>query len=252
MSLNVVSEELNNLPPVVASDILSEVTHEDNPEPIEYYDEDVVVPDQETLELIEDVTKNAEEFKATHKKLKKLVDPHKIAALKVRFGVSQGVRGHSLLIGKMPMNWEDFVRFFYDCTPRHLNRLLNIEDEKPTNVRQPDPAKSRNYQLGYDSAEAKFEDWKRKQLAAGIVFKSDCALPKSTPVATPAFDKQDPYAYWEQFREEPETLSGELVAMLSELGLDYQQMLKVVELMKKEAKAQAGQPNTKGKAATAA
>jgi hypothetical protein len=51
-------------------------------------------------------------------------------------------------------------------------------------------------------------------------------------------DSKDPYAYFEQFKDEPQTMASELAAMLLEFRLDEQQTTTVLDLLKKQLKAQ--------------
>lgn len=222
--------------------------HDDDPD-----DTTLVVPDDDTKKLLAKCAVHGVRFRSISKEIDAMRPD--ILALKQKFGVKQGYIGKRLVIDERnSMVWNEYCLYVFGVTAGQMNRLLNASDDKADNVVPPDPRQSKNYKLGLQDAQGAHAVWKRKQLAAGTIFKSDCALPASVPETKPAFDKPDPYAYWEQFREEPETLSGELVAMLVELGLDYQQMLRVAELMKKQAKAQVGQAQDtkKTKAAKAA
>jgi hypothetical protein len=51
-------------------------------------------------------------------------------------------------------------------------------------------------------------------------------------------DSKDPYAYFEQFKDEPQTMASELAAMLLEFHLDEQQTTSLLDLLKKQLKAQ--------------
>jgi hypothetical protein len=49
---------------------------------------------------------------------------------------------------------------------------------------------------------------------------------------------KDPYAYYEQFKDEPQTMASELAAMLLEFRMDEQQTTTLLDLLKKQLKAQ--------------
>ena len=51
-------------------------------------------------------------------------------------------------------------------------------------------------------------------------------------------DAGDPYFYFHQFRDEPQTMASELAAMLLGFNLDEQQTVTLLDLLKKELKAQ--------------
>jgi hypothetical protein len=60
-----------------------------------------------------------------------------------------------------------------------------------------------------------------------------------TRCAQPArLDSKDPYAYFEQFGDEPQTMASELAAMLLEFRMDEQQTSALLDLLKKELRAQ--------------
>jgi len=60
----------------------------------------------------------------------------------------------------------------------------------------------------------------------------------------PHFDKKDPYAYFEQFREEPQTMGDEISAMLIEFKLDQQQIKEVLRYAEMNAKRTLNQMQT--------
>lgn len=57
--------------------------------------------------------------------------------------------------------------------------------------------------------------------------------PKPTPL-----DVKDPYFHFHQFKDEPQTMASELAAMLLEFHMDEQQTTTLLDLVKKQLKAQ--------------
>ena len=53
----------------------------------------------------------------------------------------------------------------------------------------------------------------------------------------PRFDTKDPYAYFEQFKSELQTMGDEISSMLIEFGLDLYQIKDVLRYAEKDAKA---------------
>jgi hypothetical protein len=130
----VCEDELDGL----TSENFSEV-EPDEPETekqVEDFPEGAKFPDEETVNLIACVIKLADDFKPAHTKLKNIIEANrvKILLLKDKFGVRKGWAGHHLLVGrsgkKTPMLWADFVLFYFDVTPKRINQLLDVEDEK--------------------------------------------------------------------------------------------------------------------------
>jgi hypothetical protein len=191
---------------------------------------DFEVPtDEVTIALIKKCNEHGKAFK----KVKDIVDEMRadIIALKDKFGVRRGVCGKRLVIGEHAMLWSEYLQTYFGCTSQYMNRILNISDQ-PLHKAQPNPRESENYKLGIQEATQKHEDWKRAQLAVGTVFKRDTGIPRTE------FTAVDPYVYWHQFASEPQTLASELVAMFIELKMDAQQINQVIDLLKKETKAQ--------------
>ena len=56
----------------------------------------------------------------------------------------------------------------------------------------------------------------------------------------PHYERKDPYAYFEQFKSEPQMLGDELAAMLIEFGLDLYQIKDVLRYAEKDAKLTLG------------
>lgn len=124
--------------------------------------EETLVPDAETKALIADVIAAADEFRPVHQKLKDVVEKHrtKIVLLKDKFGVRQGTRGCPVLVCETPMYWEDFVVHYFDVTPRRLNQLLDVKDDKDTRgivTQTPDEEKPL-YKKGFRAGLQKSED----------------------------------------------------------------------------------------------
>ena len=200
------------------------------------------IPDDDTKKLLAKCADHGVRFRSISKEIDSMRSD--ILGLKAKFGVKQGYCGKRLVIdGVNAMLWSEYCQHIFGVSAGQMNRLLNATDEKAVDTMPPDPRESKNYKLGLRDAEEKYDLWKRKQLAAGTIFKADCALPDQLPetkpvsVASPV-NRDDPHAYWRQFREEPQTMASELVAMLAEVGMDYQTILQVVEAVKKQAKTQ--------------
>jgi hypothetical protein len=138
------------------SEKISEVDDMDFPE-------GTTVPDKETLTLIADVIAAADEFRPVHQKLKDVVSAHrtKITLLKSKFGIRMGHAGHRVVVGNSAMMWEEFVTHYFGVTPRRLNQLLDVKDDKSdlTIVQTPDEEKSL-FKKGVATAERKHEDYR--------------------------------------------------------------------------------------------
>lgn len=156
-AMGICADELDGL----TSEIISEV-EPDEPETEgepEVLPEGTAEPDEETAHLIADVIKVADEFRPAHTKLKKIIEANrvKIVLLKNKFGVKKGSAGHHLLIGakgkKTPMLWEGFVIFYFDVTPKRINQLLDVDDEKDgKTIVKPAEHEKPLYKKGYAAA----------------------------------------------------------------------------------------------------
>jgi hypothetical protein len=164
-------------------------------------------PSPETKALIKTVLDVGKEWQSKRKTVKDYFEQHKLEVLKLRneFGVKKGTKGKMLYVPQPDgtteaMYWSDFVSLAFDVGERHINRLLGIPVESPD---PPDPAKSKNYKLGFVAGQ---EAAMRGQVQAPAV---------AQPIST--LDKADPYAYFEQLKDEKQTFAFELAAMVVEM-----------------------------------
>ena len=80
-----------------------------------------------------------------------------------------------------------------------------------------------------------------KYVALEIYTPEDLPLRRIEAIGdNPHYDRKDPYAYFEQFKSEPQTLGDELAAMLIEFGLDLYQIKDVLRYAEKDAKLTLG------------
>jgi hypothetical protein len=137
----------------------SGTTLEEISEAEENLPEETERPNKETSDLIAVVIRVADEFRPCHTKLGIIIDEHraKIVALKRKFGVHRGSRGHRLLIPKdgknVPLYWDDFVVFHFGVTSRRLNQLLEVKDDQElgiTRFKRPDVEKPL-YKRGFEA-----------------------------------------------------------------------------------------------------
>lgn len=175
-------------------------------------------PTPEAKALITSVIEVGKEWQSKRKTATEYLEQHKLEVLKLRteFGVKQGTKGKLLYVPQpddtpRAMYWSEFVKFAFGVSERHINRLLGIPVESPD---PPDPKNSKNYKLGFAAGQ---EAALRGQVQAPVV---------AQPVS--ALDKRDPYAYFEQLKDEKQTFAYELAAMVVEIydPLDAEEMLK--------------------------
>ena len=160
-AITVHEDELDTL----TSENISEVaqpdiqTSEEISEAEENLPEETERSNKETSDLIAVVIRVADEFRPCHTKLGIIIDEHraKIVALKRKFGVHQGSRGHRLIIPKdgknVPLYWDDFVVFYFGVTSRRLNQLLEVRDDPElgiTRIKKPDVEKPL-YKKGFEA-----------------------------------------------------------------------------------------------------
>lgn len=153
--------------------------------------------------LINAVLAVGKEWQSKRKTVTDYFDQHKLEVLKLRneFAVKQGTKGKMLYVPQPnstveAMYWSDFVLLAFGVSERHINRLLGIHDSP----NPPDPAKSKNYKLGFAAGQ--------EAAMRGLVQAPAVAQPVSK------LDKGDPYAYFEQFKHEKQTFVSELAAMV--------------------------------------
>lgn len=163
-------------------------------------------PSPETKALIKTVLAVGKEWQSKRKTVTAYFEQHKLEVLKLRndFGVKQGTKGKMLYVPQTngtleAMYWSDFVWLAFGVSERHINRLLGINE--PPNP--PDPAKTKNYKLGFAAGQ---EAALRGQVQAPAV---------AQPVSK--LDRRHPYAYFEQLKDEKQTFASELAAMVVEM-----------------------------------
>jgi len=183
-------------------------------------------PSPETKALISTVLTVGKEWQSKRKTVTDYFEQHKLEVLKLRneFGVKQGTQGKMLYVPQPDdtteaMYWSDFVSLAFGVSERHINRLLGINE--PPNP--PDPAKSKNYKLGFAAGQ---EAAMRGQVQAPAV---------AQPVSK--LDKGDPYAYFEQFKDEKQTFASELAAMVVNT-YDATDAAEITKMLEKEVKRQ--------------
>jgi hypothetical protein len=164
-------------------------------------------PTPEGKVLINTVLAVGKEWQSKRKTVTDYFEQHKLEVLTLRneFGVKKGTKGKLLYVpqpGDVPraMYWSEFVQMAFGVSERHINRLLGIPVESPD---PPDPAKSKNYKLGFAAGQ---EAAMRGQVQAPAV---------AQPVSK--LDKADPYAYFAQLKDEKQTFAFELAAMVVEM-----------------------------------
>jgi hypothetical protein len=184
-------------------------------------------PTPETKALIQTVLEVGKEWQSKRKTVADYFDQHKLEVLTLRneFGVKKGTKGKTLYVPQPngnaePMYWSDFVLLAFGVSERHVNRLLGIPVESPD---PPDPAKSKNYKLGFAAGQ---EAAMRGQVQAPAV---------AQPVSM--LDKSDPYAYFEQFKEEKQTFASEVASMVVEM-FDAPDATEITKMLEKEVKRQ--------------
>jgi len=184
-------------------------------------------PSPEAKALIDTVLEVGKEWQSKRKTFTDYFEQHKLEVLKLRneFGVKQGTEGKLLYVpqpGDAPraMYWSEFVLLAFGVSERHINRLLDIPVESPD---PPDPKNSKNYKLGFAAGQ---EAALRGQVQAPVV---------AQPVSK--LDKGDPYAYFEQLKDEKQTFASELAAMVVEM-YDATDAAEITKMFDKEVKRQ--------------
>jgi hypothetical protein len=243
--------EIDGVPLMGANgtDMLDEVpTHSDL---------DTYVPNDEESKLILAVDEAGKEYKKMHEKLTKLFDRIRpsVQALKDNvFRVRKGVSGRAVAIGVIAVSWEEYCQHTFGVGARRINQLLEIDDRNDDRIVIP-PVKKHHlteeqlqgmlddkYEEGVtagttgvnDESDAEDED-ETEAGAPEVVRKLEDVINNSpvTEYPKPAGDRA--YAYFEQFKDEPETMGTEISAMLFDLGLDYATIKQVLRIVEKDA-----------------
>lgn len=191
------------------------------------------------------------------------------------FGVSHGNAGRCVNVSADPnvalnFYWTEFCGWCFGVSARRINQLLDTDEareERKKEYARPRPADSANAPANLngnpnfsgrelkkyeqDLAElAAHPEWQRqaqkvtddselKPLHKERVMhrgNGDFEQVKRDALQMVSFDHKDPYAYFEQFREEPQTMGDEISAMLIEFKLDIHQIREVLRYAEMGAK----------------
>jgi hypothetical protein len=227
----------------------------------------VVVPSQAWIPIITQAIQRGKEFKVLHTKLTELFNDrlkNNIVRLKNElFCVKQGSAGRTVNVStdpKMALNftWEGFCGYAFGVTSRRINQLLDIKDVDATTRQHEnhgggdsnkpyDPVvKMRKSELdaslktqfdkGVEAAGLKPEEVVAKLEAAEDSYESERFDEAYKQGLAEAISNKEPYVYFEQFKEEPQTMGAEIAAMLVEFGLDSTQIREVLRYAEKDAK----------------
>jgi hypothetical protein len=242
--------EIDGVPPMGASgtDMLDEVpTHSDL---------DTYVPNDDESKLILAVDEAGTEYKVMHEKLTKLFDRIRPSVLALKdnvFRVRKGVSGRAVVIGGIAVSWEEYCCHTFGVCPRRINQLLEIDDRNDDRIVIP-PTKKHHlteqqlevmldakYEEGVAAGAAGVEDDSDTEVddeteagAPKDVRKLDDAI-NSSPVPECPKAAGEAYVYFEQFKDEPETMGTEISTMLFDLGLDYATIKQVLRIVEKDA-----------------
>jgi hypothetical protein len=245
--------QIDGVPPMGANspstDMLDEVpTHSDL---------DTYVPNDEESKLILAVNEAGTEYKKMHEKLTKLFDRIRpsVQALKDNvFRVRKGASGRAVDIGGIAVSWEEYCHHTFGVGARRINQLLEIDDRKDDyNVLPPvkkvhltheqlDAMLDAKYEQGVAAGAAGVEDESDTEVddeaeagAPDVVRKLEDVV-NNSPVpkyAKAAGDRA--YEYFEQFKDEPETMGTEIASMLVGLKLDLAAIRRVFKIAEKDA-----------------
>ena len=184
-------------------------------------------PTPEARALITTVLAVGEAWQSQRKTVTDYFDQHKPEVLKLRaeFGVKPGTKGKQLNVPQSgdtqrAMYWSEFVKLAFGVSERHINRLLGVPADPKTS---PDTKKSKNFKLGYVAGQ--------EAALQGQVLAPAAPQPAFKP------DKNDPYAYFGQFKDEKQTFANELAAMVVEI-YDPMEAEEIANAFGKELKRQ--------------
>jgi hypothetical protein len=221
------------------------------------------VMEKQELELIADVIKVGTEFRPLHKKLTSLFTPEvkeQIMKLKTEiFGVQQGDAGRLVAIGeafgdpKLSFYWDEFCGWNFGVSTRRLNQLLETDEVVAVRNTLKQLHKERVQHRGNGDFNQIKEDalqivklGQKALLAQGNAphptqAAKDWAMArlKGEDIAhtrSGITDHKDPYEYFEQFREELQTMGDEISAMLIDFKLDILQIREVLRYAEMDAK----------------
>jgi hypothetical protein len=242
--------EIDGVPPMGANspstDMLDEVpTHSDL---------DTYVPNDEESKLILAVDEAGTEFKKEHEKLTKLFDRIRpsVQALKDNvFRVRKGTSGRAVAVGGIAMSWEEYCHYAFGVGARRINQLLEIDDRKDDHNVLP-PVKK--FHLTHEQLDSMLDAKYEQGVAAGAAGVADNDEADETEAGAPEVvrkladvisDSPVPkypeaaenraFSYFEQFKDEPETMGTEIASMLVRLKLDLATIRRVFKIAEKDA-----------------
>lgn len=187
------------------------------------------INDAYTQTLIDEVLSYGNEFKAIYVKLSKLFDNIRpqVQMLKDNvFKVTQGSEGVEININGTMMDWPTFCADVFGVGTKRVNQLLEIKDRGHQLTSEPKKRVSMTEaEFEQHIAEAR-EEGKKNADPAGSLQEvlNDLPIPAD-----------DVYAYFDQFKAEPQTLGTEISAMLITLGLDMDTIKRVLEHIVEDA-----------------
>jgi hypothetical protein len=243
--------EIDGVPPMGrnGTDMLDEV-------PDQHADLDTYVPTDDEEKKIALVTDAGAEYKTLHVKLTKLFDQCRpwVQDLKDNvFRVRQGTSGRAVVISGVALSWEEYCQHTFGVGARRINQLLEIDDRKDDrNVLPP----VKKLHLTHEQLEAMLDAKYEEGISAGaegVKDDSDADDEDETEAGAPEDVRKledvinnspvpeghnaagEAYEYFEQFKDEPETMGTEISAMLFDLGLDYATIKQVLRIVEKDA-----------------
>jgi hypothetical protein len=217
-------------------------------------DLDTYVPNDDESKLILAVDEAGTEYKVMHEKLTKLFDRIRPSVLALKdnvFRVRKGVSGRAVVIGGIAVSWEEYCCHTFGVCARRINQLLEIDDRNDDRIVIPPVKKyhlteqqlqdmlDEKYEQGVGAGAAGVEDNEEAdETAAGapdVVRKLEDVITNSPVPNYPEAAGNRALAYFEQFRDEPETLGTEIASMLVGLKLDLATIRRVFKIAEKDA-----------------
>jgi hypothetical protein len=198
-----------------------------------------------------------------------------VVSMKEKLCAPRGSKRRTMVDGQ-EVTWSEYCTLYYGCSYRWVQKLLDGDyvsikgEDAVDEVKSASDATEGNGDADVDQTETKKPSRKdvviaglqkkngelitqveglveeliqqeAKYLLKLAVKKHEAAESEDEPVVErePAdFDIGDPYLHFHQFRDEPQTMASELAAMLLEFHMDEQQTTTLLDLLKKQLKAQ--------------
>jgi hypothetical protein len=240
-----------------ADEVIYEMDHPDE------YDEDdpehpTQEPDEDTIRLFQECDKHADRFRSAADEIDTLKPI--IIALKLKVGVmKKGYEGRRLIVdGHNAMLWSEYCQIKFNVTSHRMNQLMSDSDKEYKTVigkSGKSDVEKPLFKKGYAKA---VEDWAFKGYVPPVSehredvpqeHRDNVVEMQAAPEPKP-LDPRDFHAYFEQFKDEVQTLASELATMLIPYDMDDTTLLAA---LKKELKAQRKEiADTKPKANAAA